>query len=237
LVLYIPFGDSEIRDISGNHRVLNGDIHKIVANWGKKGNFAYDLGDWNDGLQVGASRYTSLGDEYTLAFTMNLTAWDSSYQCDGGTIMSDHKAFENGNGGIVSVGCIQQNQNWLSLYLYGVNGDRNSTRFFHTKDFRVVPGTTYHVAIVGSKGQNRSAVYINGNPVEIIPYRYSGGFIGTAIDGGHPLTIGRQENIRMDRVNGVFDDIRLYKRALTPQEMERLDSALQTGKVGGFALR
>jgi len=222
LVLYIPVGQDSVTDVTGNHQVLNGSASKVLANWGETGNYAYDLRDWDDSLQVGASQYTDLGDEYTLAFTMNLTEWDSSYQCDGGVMMSNHKAFENGRGWILGVKCLEQQQNLLYFYLYGVNGDSSATRSFHTKDFRVVPGTTYHVALVGSRSQNRTAVYINGSPVEITPYGYSGGFIGTAIDGGHPLTIGREENIDIDRVNGVFDEIRLYNRALTSREIGQL---------------
>ncbi|UCF14022.1 MAG: LamG domain-containing protein, partial [Phycisphaerales bacterium] len=98
----------------------------------------------------------------------------------------------------------------LDLYI-DENGD-DITKTFGGSE--VTPGSWHHFAVTFDSGQVR--VYLDGN-------HYVGVFAGTSLDqaSGSPFTIGNTTHSDI-YFRGLIDDVRVYDRVLTAEEIEQV---------------
>lgn len=80
----------------------------------------------------------------------------------------------------------------------------------------LLPGVWYHV--VGVRSGVNTHIYLNG-----VLDGTGGGNLGTlTLTGGTAPAIGRQNNAGSQHFNGLIDDVRIYNRALTVTEVQKL---------------
>jgi len=201
LVLHLPF-DGDANDTSENRFI--GTIVGATATADRFGdeNTAYSF-DGNDYVSIPDSDYWAFGtSDFTVALWARFSATNSSI-----LIGSD-----NGGG--------TQNK-WLLIYEDGqlrfhVNTSVGPPNYPVEAGFAPTLGRWYHVAV--TRSGNTFTIYVDGTPAGV------GGSGVSVPNAAAPLTIGQAEsNFYM---NGAIDDVRIYNRSLTAQELAATAVAL-----------
>jgi hypothetical protein len=233
LVGWYPFtGNANDESVSGNHATVNGAV--LTNDRFSNPNAAYSFDGINDYLHGNASTFPTENRTISLwMYTTNMNESSPGMQvfgyggglCGQSWLMqmdnpTPYTSFFTENSYEVSLGC----SNWLTALPFGVNGTPST------------PNSNWqHWVIIN--GQSGIDLYINGN--------YSGGittsitstgvagkkyFIGACPDSTGMMAY--QDNY-MKHWNGVLDDIGVWNRQLTQQEITALYNG---GTVGATDL-
>jgi hypothetical protein len=220
LIAYYPF-DGTASDATGNGH--DGTIVGAVPTSGH-------LGLPGGGMLFNGNDYVAVPDHSGLTFGgggFTIAAWAkfASYGGDGGYYLMGHSTgggnrnkwiFWLGNGGLTFIYYPQSGSHWTGLGSYPFQLD-----------------TWYHVAVRGNAGALEG--FVDGNSIG------SASFTGTLADPANVFTIGSCELGTKPRryFNGAMDEVRLYGRPLSDDEINQLvpePATLSLLILGGVAI-
>jgi len=225
-VFWLYYGNGNFSGASDASATFIRIIDGLVASWHfdeESGNVAYDSsGNDNDGTIYGATRVDG---KFGKALSFDGT--DDYVDC-GSNINVD----------ALSVECWAKVEEWTTYnrLLQRANGDGkgfllwlgtyNSFMFqvkqyapdISAKSEEFLAGDAWHhvVGIWDGNPDNQPKIYVNVN-------EYTNTYTNAAGDGGGTvLEIGRRANADQNYLKGIIDEVRIYNRALTPQEISDL---------------
>jgi len=224
--IYMYYGNPSASSASDASATFIRIIDGVVASWHfdeESGNVAYDSsGNDNDGTIYGATRVDG---KFGKALSFDGT--DDYVDC-GSNINVD----------ALSVECWAKVEEWTTYnrLLQRANGDGkgfllwlgtyNSFMFqvkqyapdISAKSEEFLAGDAWHHVVGTWDGNpdNQPKIYVNVN-------EYTNTYTNAAGDGGGTvLEIGRRANADQNYLKGIIDEVRIYNRALTPQEISDL---------------
>lgn len=103
-----------------------------------------------------------------------------------------------------------------------------NTAFTENVDVAILPNVWYHCVMVYDGGSVKT--YINDELIQNFP------FSETLMPNNEPLEIGRDIPGNLEMHHGLIDDLRIYDRALSSNEVSRLYSQPAQGLVGNCAV-
>jgi len=214
LVLHLPFdGDAQDTSGSGNDGTINGDALLIADHLGNLKS-AYQFDGVNDYIEVANS--SELNFDANDSFSYG--AW---LRYDGGAAVRPRiiaKRLDDGGGALADIP-------WYDLYLHN---DQNIA-FSIVNDFpgnaktmndsnaakAVTIGQWYYAMVVRDTVKDTVSLYVNGILSEQLQDRTTG-----VITYQSPLTVGAYfDSGARSLFKGAIDDVRVYNRALTEQEI------------------
>lgn len=200
--------DGHPLDSSGtNHGIL---VQKATIGPGRIGG-AFFLGGSGDQVSVPESKTWGFGDG---PFTIEVWAkFEANQNGSPWAIL----ASDDGPG-LRNKWIFWWNDNRLQFH---VNG--NAQANLRSTEFSPTPGLWYHLAIV--RDENEFAFYVNGTRLSTDTAKI------TVPETSSPLTIGAAESAFYFK--GSIDDVRVYRRALTAQDLSTLYSASDVGMCLG----
>jgi len=229
--IYCYYGNSEITSASDADATFIRVIDGVVGSWHfdeGSGLTAYDTsGNDNDGTLVNGPtwvdgkfgtaldfdreerNYVNMGDilDYITEGSFTLESWikaDTSQYIDAFIISKS----ENGNAFSLS----------LYSYHYGrVRYVRSGTSWGVTGNKDVVDGQWHHLIYLADRDRNALSLYVDG-----MLDKERTDWTAGSIDVDEPLTIGIKNTGESYPYNGVIDEVRIYNRALTAQEISDL---------------
>lgn len=156
-----------------------------------------------------SSQYCTASDDASLNFndTFSITAWvrEESSGADK-AVVQKNDASSKGYGFFVDNG-----QAMLRIYDSSISGDYNST-------YTMTPGTVYHIAATYDLANDEAILYV---------YQKAVGGVATTTLNSLKTLVNYSGSLNWSSANyfdGVIDDVRIYNRVLTPQEIWALQS-------------
>ncbi len=204
LVAYFPF-NGDANDASGN--ALHGNLIS--------GGYAHDRFDNEDSALLG---YVEIPDNDLLDFTdaFTLSAWlkleavESAFNCWMGKDYTTAFATGIKSGGSGDCPAADSVERFMRLYI----GD-SIILFDAATNFSCGTNTWYHVAVTFDDASDTAQLFVNG----VLEHARSHTSTITAND--YPLGIGR-DGRHGDTFTGRIDNVRIYDRVLTSDEIEEL---------------
>lgn len=204
LVGYYPF-NGNARDESGNGN--NGIVHNSILSADKFGqkNRAYRFNGVNSFINIGNDSTLKMTDGVTISAFVNMATFEPIYQ----NIVSDHSLNEQ----TVGAGKILRfSYNELQFIVDGVYGLGAAVYVKHSFDSSAL-GSWHH--IVGTYDRNVAKLFVDGQQVDNIQY------YAPLVVNKNPMLIGKS-GFNVDYLNGYLDEIRIYNRALSEEEIQAL---------------
>lgn len=181
-------------------------------------NQAYSFDGVDDYIIASSSlaQFSTLNQTYSFSFWINSDDYSARQ-----SVLSKREGCNND--GMFNM-YIQSNRPWFGFYT------SPTSTFIRTVDALLINGNTYHIVWIVSFGQIGSKLYING-----VQYNITGDSgIQGVVSNSLPVTIGAQwsydscqtlpaeaDEMRMF-FNGTIDDVRIYNRGLTAEEVGML---------------
>lgn len=176
----------------------------------------------------GSNDYVSVGDSDLWYFNRNnftIELWMKSFEPGGGSMGHPSHVFignDEGSG---------FRRKWFfalggGVLEFHINGGVSGTQFFTLAPFSPTLNEWYHLAM--RRMGNNWTIFVNGLPAvsEIHDYEVP--------NANAPLTIAQAENLGY--VNGVIDEVAIYDRALSNQEIRAIANASRAGKCKQFQI-
>ncbi len=198
-----------------NDGSLNGGVTQGVA--GRIGN-AYSFDGSDDYVEVpdDASLRFDNGDKFTAQAWVNFDTFDTGSIDHYTWISKGNFGLSNGN------------------YQFGWHGNDNALKFTHkeggnwydtldTSGFTPSTNTWYHIVIVVDADNNEVSFYVNGELKSTVSNSDLDTLTSTEQE--RFLIGGRLNNGFQEAVNGKIDEVRIYDRALSEEEIEGLYNA------------
>lgn len=207
--------DKTVKDLWGdNDGTIEGRVEIVPGKIGE----ALEFHGWPDCVRVKDNESLALSDEVTLEAWVNVT----QFVTNGGIItkgtITPRLQLLTVDGGRWK-GVILSEGGWVDMY-----GSDNET------------GLWYHLAmVVDERGPEGLIVYCNGEPVG--EPKDSSGVGDVSSDGD--LVIGWDEGGWKEFYRGIIDEVRIYNRALTDEEIEqnmKATKGLAVSPAGKLAL-
>jgi hypothetical protein len=108
-------------------------------------------------------------------------------------------------------------------------GDTMSLRSIYSTPGTVSANVWHHIAIAVSPGSQ--IVYVDGSPFDVHPF--STDFTPVLFDANHDIAIGAiHGNSNDEDFRGLIDDVRIYGRVLTPQEVRSIANVPEPDSLG-----
>ncbi|MGE0824209.1 MAG: LamG-like jellyroll fold domain-containing protein [Candidatus Binatia bacterium] len=221
MIAWWPFDESSgttAEDIAGNNIAVH--VNGPIPTPGMVGN-ALRLDGVNDFAAAPDSDLWAFGaNDFTLEFWANFDAPGGGSVGHPGDVFLSNDA---GPGG--------QNKWFFALgggvLNFHINGSSGS-RFFPQVPFSPTVGQWYHLAI--TRNGDTYTIFINGTP--------SGSATDTRIipNANAPLTIGQANEPFGGFMNGLLDEVTIYDRALSPEELAAIVNAGSAGKCKSLAI-
>jgi hypothetical protein len=207
LVGWWPFnGNANDESGNGNNGTVNGAT--LTADRNGKANCAYDFNGINQFISINNSNSIQNID------TISLSIW-----------LRVRNYYNWGGNSYFPILCKTNNSSYFGYYNVEFNPSGPNSfinmRGSYNADFKKDLETWYHLVVVNN--QSNVKYYINGKSIGTFNCVNQAGGIGLAKN--LPLEIGRDVAGAPKYSNGQLDDIAIYKRALTQQEI----TALYTG--------
>jgi hypothetical protein len=208
LAAYYPFdGDTQDYSGNGNHGMCTSCPSPTADRWGRA-NSAYSF----DGVDnfISAENSASLSELAALS----LSVW---YQplgdpgADGGRIAGKDRGSSGNDYGLIHNESLGGKTHYVRLFL-NTDGDDASA---DTASNSVSPGSGWH-HIVGVWTGDSGTIYLDGSQISSDPST------GNLTTSAQSFTMGGMELSDTRRVHADIDEIRLYNRALTPDEVTTL---------------
>jgi hypothetical protein len=213
LVAYYPF-NGNANDESGNGN--NGTINNTIFNTDRKGstNKAYSFNGQSSFISIPSSiTLNSPNSTITFCAWININEWY--------LIPSDNTRWFP----ILS----KSNSNLIyGNYRFGVQLLPGSTKpnIYATLnsdtggagEVNIALKSWYHIVAIIDDTNNKYQVYLNGSLIS----EGATAFTGWSTSNNLPLIIGKDEPGLVDYANGIIDEVRIYKRALTQEEITYL---------------
>jgi hypothetical protein len=211
LVGWWPF-NSNANDESGNgnNGTVNGSL-ALTTDRNNNGNSAYLFpGDPNSYIDCGNSNSLQIIGE------ISISAW---IYMDGGYIGPRIIAYEASGGGGYGLMCATSSNDPRILYAVYYNADGSGTGFCCEPNSGVGPisALQWHHVLFTANSSGFATYYING--------QIAGTFQGPSVNNinyGNSLNIGRLPKPAFDAWGGKLDDLGIWNRALTEQEIQSL---------------
>ncbi|MBI2548898.1 LamG domain-containing protein [Candidatus Woesearchaeota archaeon] len=220
IVAWWPFDEQNgttTDDVVGSHSgvLVNGPLH-VTGLVGQ----ALQFDGGNDYVSVGDSDLWYFGRNN---FTIEL--WMKSFEPGGGSMGHPSHIFignDEGSG---------FRRKWFfalggGVLEFHINGGVSGTQFFALAPFSPTLNEWYHLAM--RRMGNNWTVFVNGLPVVSEMHDYE------VPNANAPLTIAQAENLGY--VNGVIDEVAIYDRALSNEEIRAIANASQAGKCKQFQI-
>jgi hypothetical protein len=221
MIAWWPFDESSgttAEDIAGNN--IGVQVNGPVPTPGRVGN-ALRFDGVNDFVAAPDSDLWAFGaNDFTLEFWANFDAPGGGSVGHPGDVFLSNDA---GPGG--------QNKWFFALgggvLNFHINGS-SGARFFPQVPFSPTVGQWYHLAI--TRNGDTYTIFINGTP--------SGSATDTRIipNANAPLTIGQANEPFGGFMNGLLDEVTIYDRALSPEELAAIVNAGSAGKCKSLAI-
>jgi len=210
LVLYLPF-DNDFQDHSGSNLLVNNSGAKSAG--GKIGN-AYDFNGIY-GMTTGS--YMNVQDDSKLDITGELTvsAWiypKSISGPEGRTVLSKYD-FGGGNEKGWNFGL-----DWVGNWFHFQINQPNGTRLYASNGTFFIGGLNKWTNVVGVYKPN-TYIRLYQNGVLINEQTISVPALITYSAASDPVIIGRRSVQPQSHFNGTIDEVRIYNRSLSPQEV------------------
>ena len=208
MVAYYPFnGDSKDESGNGNDGVVNGAA--LTKDRFGIDNSAYNFDGENNYIEVANSN--SLNPDY-----ISISAWvNPTINNNDSPVVTKYRS-ANGD-----------RSYWLYIYTSGIKGPRFRVYTSHgIADAAITEliETNKWSHIVGTYGGNEAMLYINGKLVK------TSSVSGSLRSNSLPLRIGASTENTMTYFNGKIDEVRIYNRKLTGEEIELLNNSAPTYK-------
>jgi hypothetical protein len=213
MVAYYPFCGNA-NDASGNSN--NGSVNGATVTADRYGNAnsAYNFNGSSNYIQVPSSTSLQNINDITISAWININSY---YQSGGnGYFPILHKSDQQGQYGKYA----------LTINEYGgiSHLDAQENGFNYTS---WELNSWYHIVMIFSNNSNK--IYINGNLISDVP----SGVFPNSINTSLPLNIGMDKPGLVEYSNGKIDDIGIWNRALSTQEINSLYSNnLSTNSLG-----
>jgi hypothetical protein len=223
LVLYFSFDNvqgGEVKDESGNEN--NGTM---------LGNAEIIAGEVGDAIQIdGSTGRVEVPDSDTLDIGMN----SLTIECWLNTTSSDRHTYSR----IVSKG----NFSWTAGYIFqlysqgqpaiSISDPGKVAIYAAAKGAAVNDGQWHHIAGVVDRDNNEARVYIDGGSQEIeLPLGQAAVDVGDIgdITNTNKLTFGCDDQQVRELVEGIYDELRIWNRALTDAEIQQAEKGEMPG--------
>ncbi len=192
--------------VGGNDGILNGGVSWVT---GKIGDYALDFDGSGDYVALGTDPFSTLAEGTISAWIkpVSVDGWKTIVCAKQGTNQYDYMTFRTQDNKI-------NFRLTLGAPLLGAVGDTT-----------LQTGLWYHVVYTTSSSGN--ALYVNGSPETVT---YDAGNSGTNaffanLPSGQVTTVGIHKNYKGSDIqgfDGTIDDVRIYDRALSDEEVEQL---------------
>ncbi len=215
LVAYWSFDACDARDYSGNNHegtLVSVDASQCVP--GVKGK-AFNFSKKEDHIEVPHDEAFNLKDEYTISFWVNIDAASWGWQgIDGGFLISKEIAFDHSGWTVTAAPGPAYPDNYKIRFIVWPPAQD----LYYFSNTLLTKYTPYHIAIVGSKSANKLRIYING----ILDAEFN--FPGITPSNNHPLWMSAHNGLSDRQFDGILDEVRIYDRALSGEEIKTLSS-------------
>ena len=190
----------------------------LVGYWPFNGNANDESGNGNDGAVNGATLTADRFGNVNSAYSFNGST--NTINCSGQSIPQNNSfaislwVYPNYNGGIQEF--LHQNH-WPAAFYIGINnGYLRCGDYWQNTGVAIVSSVWQHIVIVRNY-LSQVKIYLNGNLVATLNSDITLG--GSP---SNPLVFGKQYGGNTEYYYGVLDDLSVYNRALTPQEITNL---------------
>jgi pimeloyl-ACP methyl ester carboxylesterase len=209
LVAYYPFnGNANDESGNGNNGISYGNPESVN---GKKGMaFSFD-----------GSNYVEIphSDVFNISKAITISLWAKEYSNTPGYSSLIYKAGEEPTGTFNDRVFSLWTTNDLGIHFTSTPNGSTSQNICNTPSNSYISGEFVHiVAVIDAENNKTMTIYINGIKKSTCIY------VGNIRSGNYPLRIGGHFHTLGDQFNfnGIIDEVSIYNRALTEQEIQKL---------------
>ena len=213
LVAYYPFsGNANDASGNGNH----GAVHGATLTEDRFGNpnSAYYFDGIDDEINLGTSEIFDLRKEVSIYITFKFSEHDFNFS------PLVYKGWING-GEQVYNGWEREYSVWIVRpgLIHASFADRINSEFLNTPKKTISPDTWYSLLVIFDRTEGKIKTYVNNELISVGNARKT-----ESVYSPQPLLIGasKEKYRNFSNFKGVIDEVRIFNKALTDQEIEKL---------------